>query len=338
MRHAVLVRLVVAFALMVLPMPLRAQGMASAGEEVLFDQPALGDVAGHFHVPTAEHRYPTEHPFNLLFWERNPLTPNGDLVPTDWPAWERTGFRPSEPLMRHQLAIRNAPDASTVQAEGRTVGVYLNSRDLTEVSEGHQMMITPAFREPRDAMVFPFARAGTMLVTTFDLQVPTAVDTYRPGSATYVVSDLQLEDRASHTRISYGTALFHHRPSPVRLPGAARLHEAEVGVFDKGSKSYQIGNPLAPDSRLVRILPGSDVFQTQPWRGWRHFAMAISPENFQIGLIALHAQRPDFKGSTNPADYILVGWHLNAELQYATGPAELGWSMRDARITLVSVH
>ncbi len=36
--------------------------------------------------------------------------------------------------------------------------------------------------------------------------------------------------------------------------------------------------------------------------------------------------------SVNPADYAFVKFHLNAELHFKNAPAELGWSMRQARI------
>jgi hypothetical protein len=81
-------------------------------------------------------------------------------------------------------------------------------------------------------------------------------------------------------------------------------------------------------------LAGSALFQDQPWTGWRPFRFAITQSNFQAALRALKEKYPDFSGSSDPADYEFVAWHLNAELKYASGPAELGWSMRRAAIAL----
>ena len=128
-----------------LPAAARAQPAASPGAQgspqILFEQPMLGGIAGNFHVPPAEHKYPADKPFNLVLWQPNPTRPDGQLVPTDWKAGDRTGFYPAAPLLAHQAAFRNAAGASTVQIDGGTVGVYLNSHDLPKGSPGNKMMI-----------------------------------------------------------------------------------------------------------------------------------------------------------------------------------------------------
>jgi hypothetical protein len=96
-----------------------------------------------------------------------------------------------------------------------------------------------------------------------------------------------------------------------------------------------VGNPLAFDSRVVTPLAGTTLFQTQTWTGWRVFNFAITQQNFTTALQSLKDKEPTFGGSDNPADYALMEWHLNAELTFATGPAELGWSLRGAELAVV---
>ena len=302
---------------------------------VIFEQPVLEGVAGNFHVPLAEHGYPKEKTFNLILWQPNPGTANGKLVPTSWRAGDRTGFYPAGAPEEHQAGFRDAVGASTVQIEGDTVGAYLNSQDLPQGSNGDKMMITPECRFSNKQGTYPFAHPGTAIAVSLELQVPTARDQYRKGCLTYVVSDLQFEDRRTHTQISYSMGLFHHAETPEPQASPDWLRGTEVGAFDVPSHSFQVGNHLVPGSRVVTVLAGSTLFQNQPWKGWRTFRGAVTEANFRTALQALKAKHPEFGGSENPADYELTRWHLNAELKFSTGPAELGWSMRLARIELV---
>jgi hypothetical protein len=325
------------------PWPVDAQAANPAsgngGQETLFEQPILRGIDGSFHVPLVEHTGNVQKlfenkPFNLLLWQPNPGRNDGKLVPTGWKAGELTGFYPTGSLREHQAAFRDAAGASTVQIEGDTVGVYLNSRDLPGGSDGNKMMITPEFMPPKDRIPYPFAETGMAVVNSLELQVPVASSLNRPGNFAYVVSDLAFVDRRSHTKISYAIRLFHYALQPAPEPTLKQLYRTEVGHFDAPSHSFQVGNQLAMGSRIVTVLSGSTLFQTQPWRGWRFFDAAITRSNFVAALGALQEADASFPGSKNPADYGLIEWHLNAELTFGSGPAELGWSMRHARLML----
>jgi hypothetical protein len=328
-----------------MPSSSRAQSPAGppeppSGPRVIFEQPVLAGIAGNFRVPPAEHKYPYDKPFYLILWQPNPNRPDGQLVPTDWRAGGKTGFYPAGSLLERQAAFRNAADSSTLQIDGDTVGVYLNSHDLPNGSPGGVMMITPALTITPPAVpasgphLYPFAESGLAIVTALELQIPFARDLSRPGNITYVTADLQLEDLQSHTRISYGANVFHHSLRPAIPNTPDRLRQTEVGPYDAPSHSFQVGNALAAGPRVLTVLPGSAEYQSQTWRGWRLFRFAITRSNFVTALAALKEKSPAFAGSDNPADYALTGWHLNAEIQFDTGPAELGWSMRRARLAL----
>jgi hypothetical protein len=307
-----------------------------SAQRIVFEQPIFSGIAGNIHVPLAEGpKYPTDKSFNLILWQPNPYRSDGLLVPTRWTAGDMTGFYPIEPLAEHQMGFQDAPGTSTAQMEGGFVGAYLNSKDVRADSRGEsKMMITPAYRPLKDQVVHPFAQNGTAVINSLELQVPTARDDNKPGNYTYVVADMLFEDVNTHTTISYGATLFHHTLSKGVPPTPELLRKMEVGVFDVESNSFQVSNPLEKYSRVVTALPGSALFQTQPWRGWQRFEFAITRNDFITALRSLRARAPAFKGSENPEDYALMGWHLNAELQFGSGPAELGWSMRGAELKL----
>jgi hypothetical protein len=215
------------------------------------------------------------------------------------------------------------------------VGAYIDSRDLKPGPRTTKMMITPAVRFPRQQAFRPFAQPGIALVQSLELQVPFANDLNQKGSFTYVVADFEFEDRHSHDEITYKTMLFRHNSSIGLQPSPEYLQKSEVGAFDVPSHSYIIGNPLVPDSRVVTPLADSTLFQIQTWKGWRLFHSAITRDNFATALQSLKQRAPTFGASVDPADYILQGWHLNAEILCGSAPSQLGWSMRKARVTLV---
>ncbi len=199
---------------------------ALSQQEIIFRQPALNGVAGNFHVPLTEHKYPNGQPFNVILWQPNPNRTDGQLIPSNESVGNLTGFYPTQPLDKHQAAFRNGAGASAVQIEGDTVGVYLSSSDLPNGSPGHKMMITPAFMLPKRIHVFE--RGDRSIVCRLNLQVPTAQDLNRAGNFTYVLAEFVFEDRRTKTQISYGVNLFHHSPARVPPPTTQflRLHRS----------------------------------------------------------------------------------------------------------------
>src|ERR1700722_11228776 len=172
------------------PIAVRAQTVepGNSAKRTIYSQPILSGVAGNFHVPKVEKRYPSEQVFNLILWQVNASRPDGQLVSTNWRAGDKTGFYPSDPLSEHQSAFRDEDGSSTVQIEKGTVGVYLNSGDLPNQSSGDKMMITPEFRQPKEQWIYPFAEPGKAVVESLQLQIPVANDLDQPGNMTYVVA------------------------------------------------------------------------------------------------------------------------------------------------------
>jgi hypothetical protein len=314
-------------------------GNTDAGAQapkVLFEQAAVDDLARSFVVPLADPLHPSPPPTDrlvLILWEPNPKRSDGTLVPTSWPAGDKTGFYPTPPL-EHQLGFEDRYGTTTVQARGGVVGAYLNAQEVSPETASGKLMITPQFRWGDASAARPFSDPAQALLVSLELQVPTASDAHRPESLTYVEADLEFTDRVSGTKLSYGAVLFNQG---IAHPRPEVWHADSNGMaiaFDAPSRSIMINAPDKDGSPTLLRVPGSDHFTPTPWRGWRTFSYAITGRAFSVGLDRARELYPNAKASQDPADYRLTMFHLNAEVQHGGGPAELGWSMRNARIVL----
>ncbi|MCX7012801.1 MAG: hypothetical protein NTW86_09635 [Candidatus Sumerlaeota bacterium] len=312
--------LLAASALAMASSPGGAAHAADSAATALFQQPALAGVAGNFFVKAK----PADGAFHLVLWQPNPNHEKGLTIPVDWPVGDKTGFYPAKPWDDRQTGMRNAYGSTAAQIDGYTVGAYLNSEDLTQGSNEFKLMITPQITFPKASRIAPFARPGRMLVCSMDLQVPVASDGHKKGSNVYVNIDLQFEDRVSGGRVSYNGGVFFNG------------HEASKENIrqDTVTKDIMVTTPLRPGLQFNTFQPGSETHQSVPWKGWKSFQFAITTDHLAKALAAVKASGPGAGMSTNPADYSFRQFHLNAELHYETAPAELGWSMRNAKIEL----
>jgi len=309
-------------------------GAGTGTVTTLFEQPQESSITGNVVVPTADKSSPPTGTFILDVEQSDPFTTNGELVPTAWNVSSQTGFAPSNP-MSDQLGFQNTPGTSTAQMDADTVGAYINSKDVpnspvvpggTDGGCGHvttppsqKMMIAPQYAWSSGTEPIPFASSTTVLNGSLDLQVPTA-----SGEA-YVVLDLLFED-LNGVRISYGVRLFSNGVTkPV------------VGCgYNAPANSYKIDSPLGFDERFVSKATNSASDTGVPWLGWQNFEWSISQSQFTAALQYLAPQFPGQIPDVDPTQYKLVQVHLNAELNFVPGPAELGWSMSGLKIWLVN--
>lgn len=96
--------------------------------------------------------------------------------------------------------------------------------------------------------------------------------------------------------------------------------------------------PLVASSSWVHPLPGNSPRTGTPWTGYKPYNFQVNHTGLKTALAALKAAYPTLKMSTNPKDYGLTKFHLNAELQCSRGHAELGWSMRNLKISLAKAQ
>jgi hypothetical protein len=189
--------------------------------------------------------------------------------------------------------------------------------------------VTPEMSVTPQAQVHPFLRRGREILVTLDLQVPTAADAHNDGSATYISADLMFVDHSRGTKISYGCNLFFNGHPHREAGGHIKL--------DEDSQNMMINSAVGLQNAWLTAEPDSAVSQSAPWRGWKTFRFAITEGNFIEALNAFNQQNAAARPSVNPADYAFAKFHLNAELHFRTSAAQLGWSMRHAKIVLADL-
>jgi hypothetical protein len=184
-------------------------GNAEAGAQapkVLFEQPAVDDLAQSLLVPLADPVHPNPPPadrFVLVLWQPNPKRSDGTLVPTSWTAGDKTGFYPT-PLLE-QLGFEDRYGTTTVEAQGGVVGAYLNAQDVSPATDFGKLMIAPVFPWSDASAARPFSDPAQELLVSLELQVPTASDAHGPGSLAGIAADLEFTDRVSGTKLSYAS-------------------------------------------------------------------------------------------------------------------------------------
>ena len=307
-------------------------GWSAAEPVVLYRQPALDGIAGHLFVQARK----ADGALHLVSWQKNPETKDGSFVPVDWNVGAKTGLKLTDRLLERQLGMANRPGATAAQVCGTAVGVYLNSDDLSRGgrdaagqplpgSDGYKLMVTPEVLFPLKPAHKPFASPQDRLIVSFDLQVPVAEDEQQAGSHTYVNPCLVFIDPQTKVKFSYIVVTFSKGYRIVK----------ESIAYDGPSHSWMLHTYMSTNQQWVALEPGSAVFQSRPWLGWKHYAFSITQAHVQAALNAFRQRQPEVACSTHPADYVLQSFHLNAELKYQTAHAELGWSLRDAEIAWV---
>jgi hypothetical protein len=301
------------------PAATTSSGGSSPGGAVLFQQPQESGIAGQFFVPLATHTPPQTGIFELILWQPNPDTADGELVPVTWDAGSETGFTPTSPSTA-QLGFQNQAGTSTAQMEGGTVGAYINSANLPGSPAGQTMMITPQFLFTPGSEPVPFSSANSVLTSTMDLQIPTAA-----GNDTYVVADFLFKD-PNGVRVSIGAKIFDNgETNPVVGTG-----------YDAPSNTYLLNSPLEGAQQFVTQVPGSASTTGTPWAGWQHYEWSVSQAQFVAAINHLVAQYPGQVTTTDPTAYVLAEVHLNAEFHFQPDSAELGWSMTGWTVSIAS--
>ena len=310
-----------------------------AEEHVVFSQPDVSNIGVRVYVIE---RRPLGEWF-MISWQKSPFTADGKFVPVDWDPGSKTGLSiPDEQTRRRsQRGMRNAAGSTVCQMHGGTVGAYLNSADLSGKgidaqgkplpgSSGYKQMVTPSYMFGPEETIYPWCAPYSRLQVSLDLQIPTAVCAEKKGSLAYANPLLTLVDPKTKLKISWGPMLFSKRSKGEHTKPLQNI------AYDAPSHSWMIRDRLVPGASWLELAPGSASYQTAPWRGWRHFSWSVSHAHVAAALKTMREQEPELKISTDPGDYQLTAFHLNAETHFQTAPAELGWSMRNVRIAVMS--
>ncbi|WP_428395316.1 hypothetical protein [Lichenicoccus sp.] len=296
--------------------------IADCKTRTIFKQPVVTGTKGNFCVKC---NFPPGH-FNIVQWESNPQSADGGDVPTDRDIGHKTGFHPAVNKETTQVSLRNTNVSSGAQMAGRTVGAYINSADLPNGAPSNKFIITPSIMFKPGTHAFNGLDRGDRINVSFDLQVPVAGDEHKPLSTTYVVSDLDFTNPETRASFYVNEMVFHNA---VERPN-------EWVFLDPDTKMAVVLGVDSPSSQYATFRSKSASYQKRPWIGWKHFSYSIDQMQFHSALLAVQHKYPGIKLSDDVADWDLTHWHLNAELLFKSGPAEMGWSMRKAAVTLTS--
>ncbi len=311
-----------------------ALGMASTTNNLLAQPMVVGGLASIFSVATV---LPVINPVSQFFIKQNQDVVNGQRdVPTGWAAGNRTGFFPhGTPLPNWQIGVPNShgdPTGNEVtQGEGDTIGAYITSAAFPHGTHLNKVMVAPQYNFDLQNPTFPFRTPASLLTTNFDLQVPYAHNNPRiPEHHPFVVSDITTAEIDGHGNTFNRVTLHASAFSSGQGGGNEGI------MYDAATNSVIISGVIRPASIYLNQLPGSATFSGSPWTGFRHFGFTQDTSQFARGLADAHKIFPQL--STNPADYVLVQWHLNAELTYDNSdlnlPIDMGWSLRGIRVDL----
>lgn len=311
----------------------RASSSCESGSDLLFAQPVVSQSsiddllvsprAGNVSKPPPLDR------FSLIFWQRNPRTADGRLVPKRDSSAALTGIDVGE-NQRESMQRGEASEGKgvSVQAVGDAVGAFLTSEGFPTPKQGiGKLMITPQYKWSNQRAVKPFAN-GDKITVDFQLQVPIASAKRVPGSGAYVTSGLLFVDPGKGTRLSLGAGAF----------SAGKQNWSGGIAIDPATHGIMVNSPISPTAEFIYVPPESADYTAETWRGWKEFRYEIDAIRFKKALESAASRYPELRISTDPADYILQNFHLNAEIRYDKGDAMLGWSMRNARICMRERH
>jgi hypothetical protein len=272
--------------------------------------------------------------FGMVQWQPNPLTVDHQDVPVSWNMNAATGLAVPPPMDASQAGTRNRVNATGIQIYNGEIGINLNSKDFSPTGTlGNLVAIMPNILFA-DASIRPFATPGRTLVYSLQLQVPTAVVTppaNNPGykGNPYIGMDMLFQDmshpNSPQVSVTVNTFALHRAPPE------------NIGFTTQGGGRILIKTGLVPGNLFSTLMPGSTAYQGATWRGYKPFSVGITDANFAAGIAAIQSNAVLLTGlgitaadySANLADWALLGFHLNAELNYAAGlPIYTGGSVR----------
>jgi len=292
---------------------------------VLLSQPSQSGIvpwngtSGNFIVAAAQGAVPTNQWIQVLQdGQKNPYQANGLLVPlTAWNAGAKTGFTVVNPATA-QLGFQNIAGTSAAQAEGNTVGVYINSLDIlgtgADPTVDTKMMITDTYDFATDVAVWP----GTPINGSCYLQVPTDVQT--SGKVNSIQLNYLFNGPGGIT-VSFNVSLF-----------SLIIATAPSFVVDPPTGDHVITTQLGLTNGYVTQGSGSAAVQHAAFSGFTFFSWSFSQAQFAQALVDSNTALGT-SISTDPTQYKLTKFHVNAEFHTNGGHSELGWSMHDFKTT-----
>ncbi len=292
----------------------------AGGTHVLYRQPSISNIdAFAFGQPPP----PRDNQTTLILWQQG-----SDAVSKaiSWDVGQYTGFRPSSPYSTYQRGKVNTANATAVQAQGRTVGIF--NAPSARPTVGDLVPIVFQHFYPLGTGLRPWSQATSELQMSADVQVPHAF--VSGGAVGYVQFSLAVRDT---------TALV------------VKYFWIQVQIFDTRGGSFNeslqgddcagctftpiIGSAIRSGTKYVHMLPGSAVSRGSMWSGFQTYAFGISRAELQKAIQDIKNRYPAYGGiSTKPEDYEVNLLGVLDEIYYPQGSsARMGASFRDLQVS-----
>ena len=270
-------------------------------------------------------------------WFANKYDRSGKNVPIYWNAVEFTGFDPGDPGT-HQLGLTNAQYGGTViQFNGPTAGWQLETTtarpdDNPNFIAGIIAAATICDGNGGSRQVRPFQEANKILMYSVDLQVPYSNDS--GGSVNTAASMFYFIDP---TVPPAGLGFWYS------FGNYSSVAQTETVIYDEGTQSAIVGAFPGTVGRYS-IDVGGNRMQRAPWRGFRRFTAAITPQvlrNAIAGIKQAASRGGSYSKyaalSDDPSVYTIGGGILDTEVARAGGhDGGMGLSFQNMNISLIT--
>ncbi len=204
------------------------------------------------------------------------LGQNSDAARVTWNVSDFTGFRPKDKLENFQRGKEDKYAKTAVQAQGDTIGIWLNSMDLgPNPAPNNGSLSISAGWWFQDKNLRPFIDENTGLEIDFDMQIP--YDGTIGNAAAFVKINLFFQDIYDSNGLILGVPVYDRR---TLIAEWASIHSDATGT----TKITIADAGLNAKVGWFRKAPSSVDFQSATYSGFRRFQVGISPRDFQTLL------------------------------------------------------
>jgi hypothetical protein len=200
-----------------------------------------------------------------------------------------TGFAPEGDLLQYQSSSHDDEIGSAVQAQGDTVGFWIDSTSAPVTTRFKVAQWAHCWRDA----IYPWAgRHSTKLCVSFEAAVPHS-DTSL-GATHYAYMAMAVRDCATQTVFWIQHSFFDVRGKRYKIEGIVPWAEMNsvIALSFFGGKHY------------CTPLPHSATMSAKTWREWRYFASSISSDQL-LRIIASANTRLGLCWSGNLEQYRL---------------------------------
>ncbi len=291
----------------------------------ILQQPSYTDIVGHLIIAQT----PAPNQFGFVQWQKNPNTSDGSDIPVTWNMGDKTGFYPTGNLALYQLGMANTYGSTGAQAKGNTLGEYMNSADVSaHGTPEYKLGVWPQLNWAPSPGIYPFSSTKNAIVGNVLMQIPTAFSSGGGNSNAYVGGNIVFINPKTGTRLAFVPDIFSNSNGADGDPNKHTMH------IDSQTNNIVAEVGMGTNNPWITLAADSATEQWHPWSGYKKFAYTLTYQEFATILAA--ASSVEQGVSLNPGDWELQSAHINSEIHYQTGRAELGLSMQNYTLTIIT--